>query len=161
MSSFETQAAGLARPHSSPGPHLSIPLTRAPKAPLCSPPSPLLPVARERRAEAPRGPLPREPGPSRLLVTLALPPPRPHSARRWGRGSGPAGVPGAQARGLGASAAPSGACARGRVGECARARVCVCRSPSPVWAPALSRAPRSPLSRFSARAPTELRQGTS
>lgn len=38
MSSFETQAAGLARPRSSPGPHLSIPLTRAPRAPLRSPP---------------------------------------------------------------------------------------------------------------------------
>ncbi|KAM9089321.1 uncharacterized protein AAG666_013829 isoform 2-T3 [Megaptera novaeangliae] len=45
MSSFETQAAGLARPRSSPGPHLSIALIRAPKAPLRSPPCPLLPVA--------------------------------------------------------------------------------------------------------------------
>lgn len=42
-----------------------------------------------------------------------------------------------------------------------RARGLVCRAPTPVLAPARSRAPRSPLSRFSARAPTELRQGTS
>lgn len=53
MSSFETQAAGLARPRSSPGPHLSIPLTRAPKALLRSPPCPLHPVAPRRRTEAP------------------------------------------------------------------------------------------------------------
>lgn len=58
MSSFETQAAGLARPRSSPGPHLSIALIRAPKPPLLSPPCPLLPVALVRHAEAPRGPLP-------------------------------------------------------------------------------------------------------
>lgn len=51
MSSFETQAAGLARPRSSPGPHFSIPLTRAPKAPLRSPPCSLHPVAPRRRTD--------------------------------------------------------------------------------------------------------------
>lgn len=107
-------------------PHLSIPLTRVPKPPLRPTPCPLLPVVPKRRAEAPWGPLLREPSPCRLLgVTLASPPPRPHPARWWGRGSSPGRVRGAKARGLGASAAPGGACARGRVGECARARVCV------------------------------------
>lgn len=133
-------------------PHLSIPLTRVPKPPLRSPPSPLLPVAPRRRAEAPWGPPLQEASPRRLLgVTLASLPPRPHSARWWGRGSGPARVRGAQAQGLGASAAPGGACARGRVGECARARGCVCRSPSPVWAPARSRGP--PVSSFPVLSP--------
>lgn len=161
MSSFETQAAGLARPRCSPGPHLSIPLTRGPKAPPGSPPCPLLPVAPRKRAEAPRSPPQRKPCPCPLQgVTLASPPPRPHSTRRWGRGSRPAGVRGAPA-GVRGPARLGAERVLGRVGECARASMCVCRSPSPVWAPARSRAPRSPLSRFSTRAPTELRQGTS
>lgn len=157
MSSFETQAAGLARPRSSPGPHLSIPLTRAPKAPLRSHSLPSSPGGPGEMRQKPPGSASARvgsPPASEHLETRRRPAPPPRAS---GKAAAQAEAREAQARGLGASTSEQCVCER-RVGA---QGVCVCRSPSPVWAPALSRAPESPLSRSSARAPTELRQGTS
>ena len=131
MSSFETQAAGLARPRSSPGPHLSIPLTRAPKALLRSPHPALFP--RWPRRDAPKPPGVRF-GESRVPAGSGSPWPRRRPAptpRAGGEGATAAG------RGSGGAGSwPGGergsercVCER-RVGECARARVCVCVSRS-------------------------------
>lgn len=102
MSSFETQAAGLARPRSSPGPHLSIPLTRAPKALLRSPPCPSTPWPREDAPKPPHHHHPRaasaraqsRPAPGcHLGLAAAPPPPRAPVGKGLppGRGSGGSG----------------------------------------------------------------------
>lgn len=149
MSSFETQAAGLARLGLSGPQHPSTP-SRHPGTPRLpgTRPLPSLPAVPGTRAgvhgsaAACFGVTPR----SRQLAP-------PHRFSKKG------GVP-LQGRG---SQAPGSVARRVRVRDASweRARGRVCRAATPVWAPARSRAPRSPLSRFSARAPTELRQGTS
>jgi hypothetical protein len=145
MSSFETQAARLARLGLS-GPQHPIPPSRDPEAPRRSPPA--LPDS---------GPGDTHRSPwlcGRLLwgdpkVSPACPAAQVSQRRGFPCGAGGPRPPGAW----------PAACVCGmRAGS---ARAGECRAPTPVRAPARSRAPRSPLSRFSARAPTELRQGTS
>lgn len=126
MSSFETQATRLARPRFSrpPPPHSANPGPEASAAPHSLPSPPGGPRKTRRSPPGSAAARAQSLPASGCHLGLAAPP-RPHPARWWGRGSSPGRDRGAQARGLGASAAPGGACARGRVGECARARVCV------------------------------------
>lgn len=150
MSSFETQAAGLARPGFS-GPQLPIPPPEDPEILGRSPPHPhptALPASGARGT--------RTGDPSSAAAYFGVTPPGLSSPpRRTGlQGRGSLRSRGSQARGAWPVACVCGM----RAGN---ARAGECRAPTPVWAPARSRAPRSPLSRFSARAPTELRQGTS
>lgn len=142
MSSFETQAAGLARPRSSPGPHLSIPLPRAPKAPPRCPPCPLLPVAPRSRAEAPRVRRRESPGAAGCWLSLRprrRPAPTPRAGgegARAGRGSGGAGSGPGGKRG-----SERCVCERESWGVRARASVCVSLSVSRLGSSALAGPP--------------------
>lgn len=142
MSSFETQAAGLARPGSPRPPPLHY-AARGPEASAALPSQLSPPLSPPKDAQKPPGV-----HSCKRLVPAGFwvspwPRRRPAPTPRAGGERAPAcpGVRGAQARGLGASAAPGDACARGRVGECARARGCVSLSVSRLGSSALAGPP--------------------
>lgn len=142
MSSFETQAAGLARPRFS-RPPLSIPLNPVPKPPLRFSPCPLLPVVPQ---DTRRNPLESAAARAQSLpasgchLGLAAAPPPPRAMVGKGHWPSP-GSGGAGSWSGGERSSPRCVCER--VGECARARVCMSLSVSRLGSSALAGPPVS------------------